>query len=345
MKKWLKKTVAIILTAAMAMSAGMPALASEYSIPEASQIFINEGMGLYKRINSHTANTFSITNNDEVEMLTATSTTNEEIYKISETEYLLHAYDNFYTVASKVELNPTNYSANEATLEAFEISDALKNDIAENIEREQNNNNTDFSLSLYVPEKKSDVSTYANPTTEQVVFAYGDHLMRRYVVEYENCTVGPARLSGTNTKNVADSAINLILSTVGLKYKEISIAGAAKSLLDYFVAAKGEVLTGTPNDYMETTVVYDKHTKQLDWYNPYYQDWEEGSLTRWVNVTKHFTVQYYSSVGQHYTHESTINEEYTSEHYDDYDFAIQMAPTCYIDPYIYGELYGYTLQF
>lgn len=52
------------------------------------------------------------------------------------------------------------------------------------------------------------------------------------------------------------------------------------------------------------------------------------------------TYQYYGATGDSYLCKTDLSTKYTSEHYNDPDFAVLSAPICYIDAPIFIKLYG-----
>ena len=329
MKRWMKKFAAVVATAAMVCSVGMPAFAVNEFNGVGEVTFQNDGHGQYTRLDIREQVYNSVVGN-ELEVVQALPTEDEGFYKVSETQYLVQAYDDVYTMSSKVELDPIDVKANTEIFEMYEISEALQKDITENIERENRKNNSEFIVELYVP------STVMRETS---TFQYNGHLLRNVVANYKGSSVGPIGKEGVGTKDKANSLFNAILSTVGVKSKTVSLFGAGKSALDVFIAVHGPVIVGTSDDKTWTMLDYNSHTKEIDYYNPIMACWEEGCLTRYAELTKNTTYQFYGSTGKSYTTEKTLSEVYTSEHYDDPQFAINTAPVLFIDGYIYTEFY------
>ena len=338
MKKTFKKAVAVILTMAMAMSVGVPAFASECE--NKTMYFVCDSEGRYTMLNTTTLRDGNTVGKNIVQ---AQVTENDRFYKLSGNEYLIEAYGDVYTKAKKIPLNASDYSANKNIMEEYNLSNALKKDIEDTINMQKMNGNFALTVDLYVPASNDNSNTRA---FDDETFYYGhNNLMRNTYVNYGYCSTKTVEKNGTNVKNVADSFINLVISSVGCVSDNVAIFGIGMSALDFFEAVYGPVERGTSDDKIQTALSYNKYTKQIDYYDPYIQEWGEGCLARYVKVYEVNGMQFYGDTGKTQHIQQSVNKEYTSQHYNDYQFAIDTAPVCYIDPVITTTLYGTHIVF
>lgn len=337
MKKQFKKILATILVTSMATSIGFPALA-EGTVNNFEDdtviVFQNDGHGQYTKVHK------DLRMYENVDTIQAVSLENKDIFQVSEDQFLIPAYDNTYTLAEKIELDSTNVDNTISLLGTYEISDKLKDDIVENIERENENNNDDFYIDLFVPSAENETKS-AKSTN---YFDYMGHKLRNVFVEYNNCSTEMIKQNGSSAKNKADSFVNFTISCVGCVSQTIGIFGAGKSALDMFIAFNGPVSVGTSQDKTYTSLLYNKKTMQTDCYSDSVSMWEEGCLSRYASIYQNSTYQFYSSNGKDKLIQTNLSTTYISKHYADYQFAINNAPVCYIDPYIYVNLYGTRIQ-
>lgn len=324
----MKKLLATLLTTVMVFNFGCIAFAANSN--PASELFLNCGDGRY--VNFAPTRT-TLTNHFDV--IEATPTETDGILWIEESLYLLETTESFYTIAERVNLNSHNNNANQTIYNAYNIPERLQKDIAENIARENENGNPEFSVNLYVPPRAS-----AQSTQELTYTTENGHKCKDYVVTYSNCRTDPVDKNGVDAKSHADSLINFTLSAVGCVSETVGIFGAGKSAYDLFADLFGSVKVGTQDDLTYSLLVYDKKTKDTFYYNPYIEEWEEGCFSYFVHMKRNDTYQFYGATGDSYLCKTDLSTKYTSEHYYDPDFAVLSAPICYIDAPIFIKLYG-----
>ena len=344
MRRTVKKIIATVLTAAMAIGATVPAYADMNNDIKNDEIgkqvcFRNNGHGQYILIQDTAIGAKNISMQAGNDIIQAEVTDREDFYQISENQYLVQAYSNVYTLAKKIHLNPFDFNANLDVLDSYNISEALKEDIKENIEKEQNKNNDNFTVDLYVPSVNN-----AKNTTNVEYFDYNGYRIRNTIVDYGYLSTDLIKKDGSKAKNEAAALKNFGLSCAGCIYKTVGIFGAGKSALDLYIAKYGAVSSGSATDKTYTTLLYNKYTKQTDCYNKAVSSWEEGCLSKSVYIYQNTTYQYYASNGKELFSQSPLSETYNSEHYTDVQFAINTAPVCYIDSDIYVTIYGKTVR-
>lgn len=333
MKKKFKKAIAVILTMAMAMSVGVPAFAMDNE--NKTVYFACDSEGRYTMLNTATLRSGQTM---EKNIVQAQVTENDGFYKLSGNEYLVEAYDDVYTKAKKIPLNASDYSANKNIMEEYNLSNALKKDIEDTINMQKMNGNFALTVDLYVP--SSSISNNTRAFNDETFYYGHNNLMRNTYVNYGNCSTDMVKKEGTDTKNIADSFMNLVISSVGCISDYVAVFGIGMSALDFFEDAFGPVERGTSADKLYLALSYKKYTKQIDYYDPYIQEWGEGCLTRYVQVYEMNGQQFYGDTGATQPIQLPLNEEFTSQHYNDYQFAINTAPVCYIDPVITTMLLG-----
>lgn len=293
--------------------------------------FYCDGNGKYVMIN---VSSYSQRLNNDEDIIEALPTDSEEIFALNQNEYLIRAYDNVYFAANKISISGDFAQMSKALENSCEISDTLLADIDENITREQENENPDFEVELYVPTGVTTNSTNSNE------FTYNGHKLRHYLVNYKNCSTGMKEKNGTKTKDFASALVDFVISCVGCASATVSLFGAGKSALSVFTAAYGQVTVGSQDDRINTNLIYDKTTKEIQYYNPISKTWDDGCFTRSVTFTRNDTYQFYSSNGNSLLKQTSLNKAFYSEHYYDYQFAVETSPVLYIDDYIYATLYG-----
>lgn len=272
--------------------------------------------------------------NIDSRIIEAIATESEDIYLVDGNEYLVQVSQDIYTLAEKIEIDETDFNANTSIFEMYSIPEKLRDDIEENIEREALNDNEDFSISLYVP---ANISLLSSSATD---FTYQGHKLRNYIVDYNNCSVGPVNKNGSNAKNAAASLTNFVLSCVGCVSKTVTIFGLGVSAYDVYASIHGEVQYGSQGDKTYSLLVYDKKTKDTHYYDPYVQTWQEGCFSQYVKMKRNDTYQFYGATGKSELTKKTLSTTYWTEHYYDPLFAVQAAPVGFVDNYIFVNLYG-----
>ena len=330
----MKRILSALLSLTLLISLSTPAFATSQSEGSDSLFFLDSGNGCYTLIN-----TTRSTTTRSSELVKALPTETDGVFFISESLYLVESSQNIFTLSQKVSLNSVNNGANQEIFNTYGISERLQNDIAENIARERANGNSEFSVSLYVPASSSTRSGEETTYTTENGYTCKD-----YIVTYNNCRTDPVEKNGVSAKNFADAFINFVISSVGCVSTTVGLFGAGKSAFDLFVAAKGNVSHGTQSDLTYSLLIYDKKTKDTYYYNPYVREWEEGCFSQYVSMKRNDTYQYYVANGESQLIQTALTEKYWTEHYYDPEFAVYSAPICYIDAFIFVNLYGTSIR-
>lgn len=330
----MRRITSILLVLALLISFPLTALAATPSKTSNSVFFLDAGDGRYLNIGStDTATTRSS------QLIEAFPTETDGIYLISDSLYLVETTQRFFTLSEKVNLNSRNNSSNQVIYNSYGISERLQKDIAENIARERDNGNLEFSINLYVPANNS-----ARSSQETTYTTENGYTCKDYIVTYNNCRTDPVDKNGATAKTHADSFFNFVISAVGCVSTTVALFGAGKSAFDLFVDLHGSVSSGTQSDLTYSLLVYDKKTKDTYYLNPYVNEWEEGCFSQYVSMKRNDTYQYYASNGESELIKTTLTKTYWTEHYYDPEFAVYSAPICFIDGYIFVDLYGETIR-
>lgn len=263
----------------------------------------------------------------------------EGVYQLSENLYLSNAYDNIYTLSERIDIDTYSFSTTSQQFKNHEIPQNLLDDINDTIRIQNEIENDDFSVSIYVP---SSYSTFASSNGTE--YTYNGQRYKHYTVEYSNMSTNMIDHKGKSASTVADSIVNFVISAVGVSILTVGIFGAGKSAFDMFKAIYGTDIVGTSNDIVQTNIIYNKTSKETLWYNPYSRIWEDGCMSFRVRITRADTYQYYASTGDSHLIKTTLNTWYYSENYNNLQSGMDYAGLMYVDSPIYLTLYNYRVK-
>jgi hypothetical protein len=204
-----------------------------------------------------------------------------------------------------------------AVLASASLSEEVKNEIREKTQLAKETNqdivSTIFSADLISPRLRSGV-TYGT---------YQGHNMKTDRVDTQGVGTGFQEISqGSNTKNVANGIVNLILTGVGLSNVPVSLVAAGKTLLDFFIDAVGsQFVAGSTTDKLQVKLFYDVSNQWT--YGEYSNgsgDWRLGLYTQEVKLKTVGVYQYYYTAaygGKENTTNKSVSATIRSPHFND----------------------------
>lgn len=274
-------------------------------------------------------------------------TEDEEIYKINDNKYLTLAYDNKYLLSDKIDVCIDDYESNHNMFERYEISQNLRDEIRDVIDKQKELGNDDFKIEIFAPSiaQNSDVQIMADEPLGYSYYTYNYYnqtfYMRDYSVKYHNVRTDDYEESGAATLNKAKAFINFIIAITSNWSDTISAFSLGQSAYDVYSAMWGPVGSGSSSDIMRTALVYSwihKETIARDLYGEYAGS-GCSSYKAWLD--HHETYQYYGAVGEGYLTKPYIGEELYSEHFQNpAPTAIDYGYTGYTDYFLRTTIHG-----
>lgn len=301
--------------------------------------FLSNGHGEYQLV-IPAENNPSMYSTSTENSISATSTEDTDIYHVAGDQYLTHSHDNLYLLTTKIEIDPNNCDYLEL-IEKYQVPQKTIEEIKAVSVAQAAFGNDIFSVEIYVPffrNTSNSNESIAPLADEKLGYSYVNHTygnkqyrIRNYMTKFSNVSPEMESILGSSASSTAKTFINLLISFAGVFSKSISVFGAGLSAYDYLNSLGDSVITGDSQDKIEFAIVYDRILKNTDVYEM--GMWSPAMTTHkvWLN---RFDMRVFSgATGKSFFPQPSINSVIYSPHFNDYDFAVVMAPLDYFDPY------------
>ncbi len=291
------------------------------------------GHGEYAKTDEKSSNT-----------ITATATEDAEIYHIENEKYVVLTANDTYLLVDKVDIPIDTFSKEASVFKDYNVPEELIADIEKTIAEQNNLGNKDLEVAVFAPSLvKTETNAVLNPTSnlantvqlmndiaafgdneitplwsevlQPTYYTYNGYSLMDYMVKYWNSSTGMVERTGVSVKTIADTFIDFSVTAAGVVSKCVAFPayGILTSALDVYQAIKGPVAYGSNSDRMYTNVIYDKILKSTQVYD--YGGWNVGCISEKVWINRHDTYQFYSSTGESYLNQFSINQVYYTDKY------------------------------
>lgn len=360
----MKKIISFILVTAIMITISVPTYAAEKTenAIDMTNVFICNGHGEYILFDIDS----NITENNELDSfsaenkITALPTVDEEIFKVCNSDkYLVLTANNKYLLSDKIDVDIQNFSNNIRVFEQYNISNYLKEDMQQVIEKQKELNNNFFTVELYapalvVPEDNVSIMSIEPLGTQYYTYYYRgkNNNMKDYSVKYSNLNTGMIKKSGTSTLSTAKNTTSLVISSASIVCEVVNVFGTyanvAISAYDLFKSLRGEVVTGTGDDYISTNLIYSRIVKETYAQDSVSKDYPNaGCVSHKVWLDHNETYQYYRTKGTGELTNTQIKKEIYTKHFKNpAPTAIDNGiSTTHYDLPLTTSLYGKTVKF
>lgn len=345
----MKKLLSLLLSLSILFSMSISALAYESQSFSNDEIVLrSNGHGEYSLINSASSNLKnSMKNSDDI--ITAMPTADSEIYHIKDNQYLTLTHDNNYLLTDKITIQIDNFSANEETLNQYDVSDDLRDEMRAVIAAQKSLGNNDLAIELYAPSAVSnEILPLVALPPETTYYTYRldgtTFNMKDYMLKYVHLSASKLEKNGSEALSKAKVWKDFAVSAGGAISKSVTAFGVFSSAYALFKEYRGEVITGSSNDQVYTNLVYDRVTKET-----YVQEFDgsyvKGCVSYKAWLDRHDSYQFYGSTGKSYFGQHKLDAEHYSENFRSPAVtAIRHGTTAYVDAFQYVTALDMTVR-